>query len=39
MHAVGADISTIAQQTGRKSLETLVQHYLIVSEGTINKYL
>lgn len=39
MHAVGADISTIAQQTGHQSLETLMQHYLTVSEGTIDKYL
>ncbi len=39
MHAAGADISTIAQQTGHQSLETLIQHYLTVSEGTIDKYL
>jgi len=39
MHAAGADISTIAQQTGHQSMETLVQHYLTVSEVTIDKYL
>lgn len=39
MHAAGADILTIAQQTGHQSLETLIQHYLTVSEGTIDKYL
>ena len=39
MHAAGADVSTIAQQTGHQSLETLIQHYLTVSEGTIDKYL
>lgn len=39
MHAAGADLPTIAQQTGHKSLETLVQHYLTVSETTIDKYL
>lgn len=39
MHAAGADLPTIAQQTGHKSLETIVQHYLTVSETTIDKYL
>ncbi len=39
MHAAGADLPTIAQQTGHKSLETLVQHYLTVSETTLDKYL
>ncbi|MGE6369788.1 tyrosine-type recombinase/integrase [Planococcus kocurii] len=39
MHAAGADVSTIAQQTGHQSLETLIQHYLTVSGGTIDKYL
>lgn len=39
MHAAGADLPTIAKQTGHKSLETLVQHYLTVSETTIDKYL
>ncbi|XKE94434.1 site-specific integrase [Metaplanococcus flavidus] len=39
MHAAGADLPTIAQQTGHQSLETLMQHYLTVSEVTIDKYL
>lgn len=39
MHAAGADLPTIAQQTGHKSLETLIQHYLTVSETTVDKYL
>lgn len=39
MHAAGADLSTIAQRTDHKSLETLVLHYLAVCETTIDKYL
>lgn len=39
MHAAGADLPTIAKQTGHQSLETLMQHYLIVSEITLDKYL
>ena len=39
MHAAGADLPTIAQQTGHQSLETLMQHYLTVSKITIDKYL
>lgn len=39
MHAAGADLPTIAQQTGHQSLETLVQHYLTVSKVTVDKYL
>ncbi len=39
MHAAGADLPTIAKQTGHQSLETLIQHYLTVSEETIDKYL
>jgi len=39
MHEAGADLSTIAKQTGHKSLETLVEHYLSVSVSTIDKYL
>ena len=35
MHAAGADISTIAQQTGHQSLETLIQHYLTVSKVSL----
>ena len=39
MHEAGADLSTIARQTGHKSLETLVEHYLTVSDSTVDKYL
>ncbi|MDJ0333440.1 tyrosine-type recombinase/integrase [Planococcus sp. S3-L1] len=39
MHAAGADLPTIAQQTGHQSIETLMQHYLTVSKITIDKYL
>lgn len=39
MHAAGADLPTIAQQTGHQSLETLIQHYLTVFETTVDKYL
>lgn len=39
MHEAGADLPTIAKQTGHKSLETLVEHYLIVSDSTMDKYL
>ncbi|WP_236015339.1 site-specific integrase [Planococcus soli] len=39
MHIAGADLPTIAQQTGHQSLETWIQHYLTVSEITVDKYL
>lgn len=39
MHAAGADLPTIAKQTGHQSLETLIQHYLVISEITVDKYL
>ncbi|WP_231560075.1 tyrosine-type recombinase/integrase [Bacillus badius] len=39
MHAAGADLSTIARQTGHKSLQTLDDHYLTVSDSTVDKYL
>ncbi len=39
MHSKGADLPTIAQQTGHKSLEVLSNHYLNVSDSTIDKYL
>jgi len=39
MHAAGADLPTIARQTGHQSLDTLIQYYLTVSEMTIDKYL
>ncbi|WP_280519773.1 hypothetical protein [Siminovitchia terrae] len=37
--AAGADLSTIAKQTGHKSLETIDKHYLEVSDPTVDKYL
>lgn len=39
MHEAGADLPTIAKQTGHKSLETLSKHYLKVSDSTVDKYL
>lgn len=39
MHLEGADLSTIAKQTGHKSVNTLEKHYLAVSDSTIDKYL
>lgn len=39
MHEQGADLATIAAQTGHKSLETISKHYLTVGEKTIDKYL
>lgn len=39
MHQKGADLPTIAKQTGHKSLEVLSKHYLDVSDSTIDKYL
>lgn len=39
MHKKGADLPTIAKQTGHKSLEVLSKHYLDVSDSTIDKYL
>lgn len=39
MHEAGADLATIAKQTGHKSLETLVKHYLSVSGAMVDKYL
>lgn len=39
MHLAGADLSTIAKQTGHKSVHTLEKHYLNVSDATIDKYL
>jgi len=39
MHKAGADLSTIAKQTGHKSLQTLSKHYLSVSDSTIDKFL
>lgn len=39
MHEAGADLPTIAKQTGHRSLETLSKHYLTVSDSTVDKYL
>lgn len=39
MHVAGADLSTIASQTGHQSLETINNHYLKVSNVTVDKYL
>lgn len=39
MHELGADLPTIAKQTGHKSMEVLSKHYLNVSDSTIDKYL
>lgn len=39
MHEAGADLPTIAKQTGHKSLEVLSRHYLEVNDSTIDKYL
>lgn len=39
MHEAGADIATIATQSGHKSLETITKHYLEVHNTTIDRYL
>lgn len=39
MHLAGADLSTIAVQTGHKSLQTLDDHYLKVTNHKVDKYL
>lgn len=39
MHEKGADLPTIAKQTGHKSLEVLSKHYLAVSDTTVDKFL
>lgn len=39
MHEAGADLPTIAKQTGHKSLEVLSKHYLSVSDTTVDKFL
>lgn len=39
MHEAGADLPTIAKQTGHKSLEVISKHYLKVSDSTVDKYL
>jgi integrase/recombinase XerC len=39
MHEAGADLPTIAKQTGHRSLEVLSKHYLTISDSTVDKYL
>ncbi|ARK25599.1 hypothetical protein SporoP37_13675 [Sporosarcina sp. P37] len=39
MHSSGADLSTIAKQTGHQSLETLDKHYLTVADITVDKFM
>lgn len=39
MHNAGADLPTIAKQTGHESVEVLSKHYLQVSDTTVDKYL
>ncbi|MFZ7947244.1 MULTISPECIES: tyrosine-type recombinase/integrase [Bacillaceae] len=39
MHSSGADLSTIAKQTGHQSLETLDKHYLTVADSTVDKFM
>lgn len=39
MHEAGADLATIAKQSGHKSLETITKHYLEVNDTTVDKYL
>jgi len=39
MHEAGADLPTVAKQTGHQSLETLTKHYLDVTDSTVDKYL
>lgn len=39
MHTMGADLKTIASQTGHQDLTTLSEHYLNVPSTTIDKYL
>lgn len=39
MHEAGADLATIAKQSGHKNLETINKHYLSVNDRTIDKYL
>ncbi|WP_102691409.1 tyrosine-type recombinase/integrase [Rummeliibacillus pycnus] len=39
MHEAGADLATIATQSGHSSLETISKHYLEIHNTTIDKYL
>lgn len=39
MHEAGADLATIAKQSGHKNLETINKHYLSVNDKTVDKFL
>ncbi|MFS0815443.1 site-specific integrase [Lysinibacillus sp. 1P01SD] len=39
MHEKGADIATIARQTGHSTLKTISDHYLKVADKTVEKFL
>lgn len=39
MHEAGADLATIAKQSGHRNLETINKHYLSVNDRTVDKYL
>ena len=39
MHLKGTDLPSISKQTGHKSIQTISEHYLNVSDKTIDKYL
>lgn len=39
MHEKGADLVTITKQTGHSSTQTLAEHYLNVSDKTVDKFL
>lgn len=39
MHEAGADLATIAKQSGHKNLETINKHYLSVNDRTVDKFL
>jgi len=38
MHERGADLATIAKQTGHKSIKTINDHYLKFSNRTVDKF-
>ncbi len=39
MHENGADLATIAKQSGHKNLETISKHYLSVNDRTVDKFI
>lgn len=39
MHEKGADVATIARQTGHATLKTISDHYLNVADKTVGKFL